>query len=162
MPEFRQGEIFKAAGTEKFGLAVVFGHIGDNFMRAAWDEFSQEFQSLAAFDNPFAEYANVPHQYQQNCWVWFVPEDENHGITEEHLSEVLVQAMDWAQRNGIRKIITNGVKNIDHGHVTKENRASDYRRTRFLTNFFVEEERKRNLKITLISLNDVFLRPEID
>jgi hypothetical protein len=90
--------------------------------------------------------------------MWFVPAGSNHGLTDADLRAKLAFILDWAKTKRIRFVVTNGVRDVDHGKDRLANRSSDDRRTALLTNYMAQRERTDRLKVELVSLNDVFVR----
>lgn len=158
MPQYRQGDIFKISRNESYELAVVFGHIGFNLMAGYWRDFAQDVQDWVAVSHPFSALAGRPHQYRPGHWIWFIPEKQNHGMTDIQVKQALDQALMWAKQNVLGRVITNGISDIDHGYDTEANRASDDSRARVLSQLVSDRERELNLQITLVGLNDVFTR----
>lgn len=158
MPQFRQGDVFAAIKDERAGLAIVFGHIGCNEMRKHWTAFAKGIPALSRVRDPFVELTDRPQQLSEHQWLWFIPEGENHGMTDERLTSALDRALRWASERGIRSIVTNGVANTDHGHDTASNRRSDDLRAQFLAEYAARMEEGLGLAIELISLNDIFVR----
>jgi hypothetical protein len=158
MPEFLQGNIFAIISNQEFDLAVVFGHVGFNEMRECWTTFRQGLPGPLQANDPFAMYGGVPQEYSDGRWLWFVPEERNHGMDDAQLKAVLNQTMQWARQHGIRTVITNGIADVDHAHDTAANRASDDRRARLIASIVTRLEPDLGLCVTLISLNDVFTR----
>jgi hypothetical protein len=156
MPKMSQGDIFQAAARVQ--LAIVFGHIGFNEMRQRWVTFAQSQPQLSHANNPFTEFGGRAVEWSGGKWLWFVPEKENHGMTEAQLTDALDAAFAWASRNRIASVATNGVANIDHGQNTATNRRSDEERAAWLKDYAKQAEQKHNVAIELISLNDVFVR----
>lgn len=168
MPSFKQGDIFQAMQTGEFGLSIVFGHIGYNVMAITWRDFMASHPGFACSSDPFREKSNEPRLFQAGCWVQFQPDFEelnkSRGLTDACLAHVLGEALQWAAKNGIKRVITNGVCNVDVdgatplNEITQKNHESHDRRTTFLTNFVATKERALRIKVTLMSLNDVFIR----
>lgn len=156
MPHLSQGNIFQAASRVQ--LAVVFGHVGFNEMRQRWVDFAANQAQLNHVRDPFTELAGHAVEWSPGRWLWFVAEQENHGMTNAQLTEALDAAFSWASRNGIASVTTNGVANTDHGRNTADNRRSDEVRAVFLENYAKRAEQKYGLAVELISLNDVFIR----
>ena len=158
MPTLKQGDIFER--LQEHEMAIVFGHIGLNNMASCWRNFSRAEGTLANIADPFTTMPNSPRRISSGQWLWFIPEGQNHGMTEEEVQGALDRALSWAQAKGHRRIVTNGVSDIDHGTDTLANRASDDRRGRFLIDYATRREAKSNgtLCIELVSLNDAFVR----
>lgn len=127
-------------------------------MSCKWAKFREEEHTLADVSNPFNEIPNTPHQISTGQWLWFVPEQENHGMREEELKNVLDRVFCWAKDNGHTSVVTNGIPDIDHCTDTAANRRSDDQRTRFLIRYSECQEKLNSFRITLTSLNDAFTR----
>ncbi len=156
MPELIQGNIFEILRERQ--LAIIFGHIGFDQMGASWRAFQDVEQEVAQIRDPFTERPNDPLQLLSGPWLWFVPAQENQGMTEAELTAVLDRAFAWAREKGLSSVITNGISDIDHGRDTDRNRNSDDQRAQFLIHYSQEQERDGSVRITLISLNDIFVR----
>jgi hypothetical protein len=156
MPVSSQGDIFDAA--LRVQLAIVFGHVGFNEMRQCWDAFAENEPGIPKVQDPFAKLADHAIEWSKGKWLWFVAEQEDHGMTDEKLTSVLDAALSWASTNGIVTIATNGIANTDHGMITAQNRHSDEQRAAFLQAYAHEAEQKYGVSVELISLNDVFVR----
>lgn len=156
MPSTSQGDIFEAA--ERVEFAIVFGHIGFNEMRQRWIAFAKHEPQLRNIKDPFTELVGRPMEWSPKHWLWFVPEKENHGMTNAQLTAALDAAFAWASQNGLGSVATNGVANIDHGRDTDANRRSDESRAAWLIDYATQAEQNHNIVIELISLNDVFVR----
>jgi hypothetical protein len=166
MPTFKQGDIFSDCHSDEYGLAIVFGHLGYNFLRPTWENFSKKYANLSSIEDPFSQNANQPLEYRNGCWIIFIPDADRllqrRGMTDEKLIETLSSSFEWASARAIKKIITNGIQNVDHAQsplgATAINRDSDNRRTKFLIDIINQYEKTTGMALTLISLNDVFLR----
>lgn len=155
MPKLSQGDIFQAA--TRVQLAIVFGHLGFNEMHIYWNEFRKRHPELRLGFDPFNPENSHPIEWAAGKWLWFVPEEENHGMTERQLSVKLDRAFLWAAQNGILSVATNGIANIDHELNTADNRQSDEERAAWLKAYAEQAEKKYKINIELISLNDIFL-----
>ena len=157
MPHLRQGDVLSIAKTEEFDLAIVFGHLGYNHMDLTWQNFKQGIDFWNETENPFdPDVSDLPHQFNNNKWIWFVGAKENNGITDEDFQLFIVRALTWANMHQLRRVITNGIMDVDHGRQSVANRASDDRRTDLL--FSLVRPFEEVLDVTLVSLNDVFVR----
>ncbi len=156
MPVSSRGNIFDAAADVQ--LAVVFGHVGFNEMRHYWVSFSEKQPRIADTRDPFTDLAGRATEWSQGRWLWFVAEQQNHGMTDENLTASLDAALSWASSNGLTEVATNGIANIDHGQDTSKNRHSDEQRAAFLQTYARNAEKKYGVSVELISLNDVFVR----
>lgn len=90
--------------------------------------------------------------------MWFIPSEQNHGMSTTRLSEALGKALDWANLLGIKRVITNGIADIDHARDTASNRLSDEHRAAALLTLTTGYETRMGLSITLMGLNDIFIR----
>ena len=158
MPTLKQDDIFER--LQEHDMAIVFGHVGLGHMASCWRNFSRAERILADIADPFTTMPNSPQRTSSGRWLWFIPDGQNHGMTEDELRGALDRALSWAQAEGHRRIVTNGISDIDHGTDTLANRASDDRRVRFLIDCATRQETKSNgtLCIELVSLNDAFVR----
>ena len=158
MPQLSQGDVFEVVDASRAELAIVFGHVGFNVMRQCWKIFSARHPDLAGVQDPFADLTEEPIKLSDGRWLWFVSEEENHGMKDGALKNVLDTALSWASSQRLKSITTNGVANTDHGSDTAHNRNSDEQRARFLITYASAAEQKYGVDIELISLNDVFMR----
>lgn len=156
MPTCSRGDIFRAA--QSVALTVVFGHVGYNIMRLHWEEFAKGHPQFPQVNDPFSELAEKPLQWADGRWLWFIAEQENHGMTEEQLEATLQSILAWASANGIKTVATNGIADVDHDHDTAANRESDERRTRWLVQRVSAAEKSLGLAFHLVSHNDIFVR----
>lgn len=156
MPKSSQGDIFQAASRVQ--LAIVFGHVGFNEMRQRWVVFAAERPELSHVRDPFTELAGRAIEWSPGKWLWFIAEQDNHGMTNAQLTNALDGAFSWASQRSIASIATNGVANTDHGRNTADNRRSDEERASFLEDYVAQAENRFGLAVELISLNDVFIR----
>lgn len=159
MPANLSGDIFNEVLRGGYDLAVVFGHIGFNEMNLRWREFHGRYPVLANVHDPFTSFEAQPILVEGDQWIWFVSEEQSHGMTDQRLVEVFTGILEWCKAKSIRSVITNGIADVDHTGVTAHNRMSDDRRARFLRDFLGQHE-SDELRFTLISLNDVFIRRE--
>ena len=159
MPSLRQGDIFETAVSEGFQLAIIFGHIGYNELQGYWRLFRQTVPAWAEIDDPFSgeTLKGGANEYQPGRYVWFVESHRACGLLDEEFAAIIKKALDWAVEQGMTKIITNGVNAPPTLH-TFDNRLSDKQRTRLLAEIVSDYEQRHQLSITLMSLNDVFLR----
>ncbi len=160
----KQGDIFQETLENRSGLAVVFGHIGFNEMKSAWKAFARRLE-LAEDSDPFSgqyglENPLVIDGQDQKCHVVFIAEEQNHGMSDERLAEWIDEIRRRIQNNGYSRFVTNGVMNVDHGHDPGLNRISEDRRAQCLIRHFSEICESLNVPVTLISMNDVFIRQE--
>jgi len=136
----------------------VFGHIGYNEMREYWMSFREHVPVWTDIADPFDELAGSQHEYRPGQWIQFVAEQRNGGMTDERLTELLDDIFHVAEQKKLKMVVTNGIADVDHGSNTEANRLSDDRRTQFLNQVIVEKEQTGNFEVTLINLNDVFVR----
>jgi len=160
MPTRSQGNIFEAASRVQ--LAIVFGHVGINEMRRYWRRFVEDLPRLSRVHDPFRELADNPIEWTTGRWLMFVAGKENHGMTDQQLSESLGRAFTWAQQHSLCSIATNGIAAVDHSGITDHNRESDKQRAQWLINYATQVEQEHKISIELISLNDVFIRAAND
>ena len=158
MPICSQDNIFSAINENRAELAIIFGHIGFNEMGPLWVNFAQQIDTFAHVSNPFSSLAGRPVRIPNGTWLWFVAEQENHGIARDALVPILDNIFTWVQEKGIHSVITNGVADIDHGRTRDANRYSDDMRARFLMQDANAREGALGISIELTSLNDVFIR----
>jgi len=123
-----------------------------------WADFAQQIDAFAHVRDPFSRLADRPVQIPGGAWLWFVAEQENHGIAQDALVPILDNIYTWVQEKGIHSVISNGVANIDHGRTTDANGHSDDMRAQFLMRDAGARERALGISIELTSLNDVFIR----
>lgn len=156
MPTLSQGDIFQAAARVQ--LAIVFGHRGFNQMQQTWSTFAAMQAELRHVRDPFTELSGRAVEWSPGQWLWFVSEQENHGMTDLQVTSALDAAFSWASQNGIASLAINGVANIDHGRNTADNRRSDDMRAALLQNYAAQAEQRHGMDVELVSLNDVFIR----
>jgi len=154
----KQEDIFEGDFSQEESLVVVFGHIGFNEMSTSWRNFSFNIEELSQIQDPFRSIPNKPIKLNGGCWLWFVPEGENHGIATDQLEETLNNIFEWVKENTISSVTTNGVSNTNHSTNTILNRESDDERTRYLLKYIARIEKTINCVVTLTSRNDVFIR----
>jgi hypothetical protein len=157
MPNFLQGDIFPTA-INKDQLILVFGHIGFNEMTKTWNAFRDRVPAFANIPDPFRDRPG-PRQINPDQWIWFVREQENHGMTDDMLGGVVRTVFDWAQSMNLSTVITNGIEDVGQGPDVQANQENEDRRADFLARLANYYERPPlNFRITLISLDDVFIR----
>jgi len=156
MTKIAQGDIFQAASRVQ--LVIVFGHLGFNEMRQCWEAFKRNKGQLSQIQDPFMDLAGRAVEWVPGKWLWFVPEEQNHGMTETQLANALDGALAWASQNSIGSVATNGIANTDHGNNTADNRRSDEQRAAWLEDYARKAEQRYRMAIQLISMNDVFVR----
>jgi hypothetical protein len=155
--EYEQGDIFQVGMREKRDMMVVFGHIGLNQMNLMWGQFRKESESFSNVDDPFKTFVDKPKEYRPGKWVWFIGPTRNHGMSDRKLTEVLTAALLWADKKALRRIITNGIMNTDHGTSTAANKSSDANRVALIKKIVGEHKHKFD-SLKLISLNEAYLR----
>lgn len=156
MPRVAQKDIFSFA--DSVDLLIVFGHCGFNEMGIAWDEFRKRFQTVDAMGEPFTTFDAEPHEYAPGKFIVTVAEGKNHGLCDAELRAVLNRLVGWAHEIPIKTIATNGIAEIDHGINRDAGRASDDRRAQMLIDLAKGYEDEFQLKITLTSIDNVFIR----
>lgn len=158
MPQVTQGDIFSFA--ESADLLIVFGCLGFSEMDVAWSKFRERFPTVDAMGEPFTSFDAEPHEYTHGKFIVTVAEGSNHGISDDRLLRILESYLGWAEKKGLRRTASNGIMNTDHVGDTTANRASDDRRAQMLIEFAKSYEDQFQVKITLTSMNDVFVRQE--
>ena len=156
MIQTSQGDIFQAA--QRVQLAIVFGHIGFNQMTWYWRDFVEENPSLRHISDPFTTLHGNRVEWSPGRWLWFVPAQENNGMTDLQLTRALDAAFAWASAKRIKSVATNGIANTDHSGDTAANRRSHEKRAAWLIDFAKAAEQKHAINIELFSLNDIFVR----
>jgi hypothetical protein len=157
MPKFLQGDVFATARNHA-GLAVVFGYIGFNRFNLAWRAFAKTIPSLQSTHDPFA-IANQPIEYEPGRWAWFVRySPENNGLSDGEMRSALDRALSWAHGRGLTSITTNGVADTIAARSPLSREQSDARRARLLADLAAEYERRLGVSITLVSLDDQFVK----
>ena len=156
MPKLSKGDIFERLRENE--VAIVFGHIGLNQMAVHWRAFKESERTLSHVRDPFSCMPNEPTYVSESKWIWFVPEQKNHGMTDRELKGVLDRVFSWVREKRLRLIVTNGVSDIDHGMNTDSNIHSDDQRVQFLIHYSKEKEKEFPITIELVSLNDAFVR----
>ena len=158
MPICLQGDIFQEALRNEYDLVVVFGHIGLNCLNLDWKHAQKHVDEWQGVRDPFRTYANSVSKITGNTKFWrFVAEEKNNGMTDQRLEEVFQTLVAWAGEQHCSRIITNGIKDIDHGFVPIENRRSVEKRVKFIDELMRSYEQD-GFEITLISQNDAFIR----
>ncbi|OYV28932.1 MAG: hypothetical protein B7Z81_15415 [Acidocella sp. 20-61-6] len=153
---YAQGDIFEVGYNDGYEFLLVFGHIGINEMREKWHRFRERFDTLRQIQDPFNQ-LEKPLQFATGRWIQFVSERENHGIGFSELAKIIDDTFKWTVTQGLKTVITNGVRDIDHGRTTVQNIASDNRRVRELSDL-LEKKSHGFEKIMLVSLNDAYIR----
>ena len=149
MPNYLQGDIFAANDERNTDLAIIFGHVGLNSMGFFWRKFVETAPHFFHIRDPFTELSGQPISFTDRRWLWFFPAADNHGMPDAQFASAFKQALTWAQANGLRTIITNGIRDIDHGINSVENRRSDDRRTKFIGEIAADHERATGVDIRL-------------
>ena len=156
MPVLAQGDIFSAVSRAQ--MTIVFGHFGFTLLKVSWDRFLMSHPSLKKLRDPFKEIPNQPFRLNNECYLWFVPDGDERGLTDSQLEACLDDAVQWASTNRIRTIATNGVANTDHRHDLNHDRRSDERRAAYLKRFAAEAEQRLGIDFELINMSDIFVR----
>lgn len=157
LSHMRQGDIFDSVRGPSPRVTIVFGHVGYNQMGSSWCAFRDTNPALKDIDDPFVG-VQSPLQLEQDTWLWFVPEGPNHGMSDDELIARLDVILDWAKQRRIKFIVTNGIRDTNHGRDSNLNRASDDRRTSLLTRYLYKRERSNRMQVEVVSRNDVFIR----
>lgn len=153
----RQGNIFDSVRGPGPRLTIVFGHVGFNEMGPSWRAFRDSNPCLKDIDNPFESIAS-PFRFDLNTWIWFVPSGPNRGMADGDLLALLDVILDWAKGRHVRCVVTNGIRDVDHGRDRVANRASDDRRTSMLTEYLNTRKRVGRMEVEVISLSGAFVR----
>lgn len=157
MPKYHQGDIFEIFNDDDFELAIVFGHTSFNFMGALWQKFKGDIPAWNEITDPFKSFRNTPQEYKVGKWFWFVSDrekEEKVGMSDSDIETKLKEIFFWAKDNNISRIITNGAGGI----YSEDKYQNDNRRAVLLKNLIEKYEDELKLDVTLISLNDVFVR----
>ena len=104
MPEYRQGDIFSTFRDEGFQLAIVFGHLGFNFMAHYWYDFAAAYPDIFPDRrlNPFDYFPDQPIAYRPCKFMWFVPERKNHGMKDSELKSEIFRIFQFYTSYGIQ------------------------------------------------------------
>lgn len=152
-----QGDIFQFGIDKNCDFILVFGHVGMNEMANTWNRFRVGLSTeLSAINDPFHD-IHGPVLFSPGKWIQFVSERENHGMADEDLKHCINEALGWAARSGLKRLITNGIMDTGHGIDTAHNRSSDDRRVIYINKLLSNHEKEFE-SITLISLNDAVVR----
>lgn len=158
MPRVLKGDIFATARAKNSELAVVFGSIEFNQMNMYWRKFTRTIASLRHIRNPFSELSQQPCEYANGRWLWFIGAHHDDGLSDSDIVKALEAAFSWAHQMGLKAIITNGIADTgDVCDVDEKQRNNDHR-AQLLIGLTTDCERRFNLDITLVSLNNVFTR----
>ncbi len=158
MPTYMQGDIFTEAIDNPYDVAIIFGYLGFNEMALTWREAQRRVPEWEAIRDPFENQDRdlMAAEGQTKLW-WFVPAEENHGMTDYRFRECIRALFTRTRNDGLTRIITNGISDVDHGVSTDANRASDDRRVH-LTNEIMTQYEGKGFHVSLISLNDAYTR----
>lgn len=157
MVEKLQGDVF---GVERgdSSLTVVFGHVGYNPMRTHLDDYLAGVLSFPHVHDAFDELTDGPHETKPGRYLWFVKTKRNGGLSTADMTAKLDSACTWAVENNVQNLITNGVPDTGHGHVTQENRRLADVRAAELTEYATRASTRHGISVVLCSLSDVFVR----
>ena len=153
----KQGDVFEVGSVGDYQFILVFGYIGLNAMNCTWQKFKSRYSALQNIKNPFVE-LNDPIEVDGK-WFQFIVEQENHGMSDSTLEKTLNSVFKWALKQQLYKIITNGIIDTNHSTDTTKNKQSNDRRVKLIREICLRDEYKK-LNITLISLNDAYLKNE--
>ena len=158
MPTYMQGDIFAEALDNPYDVAIVFGHLGLNEMAMSWHDAQRRVPEWEAIPDPFEGRDRILETPEglTRLW-WFVLAEENHGMTDARFRECVQALFTKARKDGLTKIITNGISDVDHGMLTEANRASDDRRVHLIGQIMTQCE-GQGFQVSLISLNDAYTR----
>ena len=137
---------------------IVFGRLGFNQINMFWRPFAEQHPELRISHNPFRECPRQPIACDGHV-LWFVAEEDNHGMTDDQVTAALDEALEWAKANRIKSIATNGIMNSErHGHDARINRQIDDQRAAYLIAYAARVEEALGIRFELISLCDIFVR----
>ena len=154
MPSLEQGDIFRADSQ----LLIVFGHVGFNLLNESWRAFRVNLPGWDQVTNPFEVLGAEPRSLPDGRWICFLAAEEHNGMSDGRLRPVLEALMSWATSKGLRSLATNAIMNAVHGRDPLANERSDNQRAQLLIGVMRRYEAERGVKVTLVSLNDVFTR----
>lgn len=149
MPRLAQGDIFDAAKHSQ--LTVVLGRIGFNQMAFHWRRFSTLSSELLSITDPFIEKPRQPIAWRDDRWLWMIPVEEEHGLTDKELEEALDEAVAWAVKSGVKSMATNGAADATQSGNSRDERAA------WLITYARATEESHGLVVELVSLSDVYL-----
>jgi len=150
-----QGNIFDIA--EQYELTIVFGHKGLNLLSIPMTEFLSKHNKIYGISDPFQEIPNMAVKYEPDRNIWFMPEEEMHGISDERLKIQLKSIFDWASSNGCKTILFNGAQCIDY---KKNNIVENKERVQLIEQLIYEFDKNHNgyfKEVCLISLSTAFI-----
>jgi len=153
-----KGDIYEIAEKMECSLTIVFGHLGYNLMRECWVAFSRKHSTLSAIPDPFTLLNGTHIQFRPGQWISFHFCDNWYGVSDAQLIELLNAEAQWASEQKINQLITNGARNVGAMTDSSFNRQLDDIRTSFLIDCCHRIQLEYELTVTLISLNDVFVR----
>ena len=158
MPSYLEGNILSPGPECAAQVAIVFGRMGAGEMALSWPDLAWGEPAFAHVRDPFERFKSRPVRASHGRWYWFIPSRLNHGLTDEQLREVFATVFAWAHGKELRAAISNGITNTDHTSDSLANRASIDRRARLMGELASEYERAYGMEISLIALNDAFVR----
>lgn len=156
--EHHRGDILEVGPSEDCDLIIAFGHIGFSAFTPHWWDFKKRCADrFGSINDPFSELDGDWTEYRSGKFIVFIPTRANHGLTDGDLRSLLVAAFEQAIGRGLRTVITNGARDVDHGRNSDDNRQSDNNRRALVENIAQSFDAHFD-SIKLISLNDIFTR----
>ena len=155
---FKKGDIFSYAGY--YDLTIVAGHIGLNELGALWRNFQRRYPEFEKVDNPFMEIGRKFVKLEDSKYIYFMPEEENHGISDDILKRELKAIFVTARKMGIKTIIFNGIRNTNDSIYVGLIESSDEPRIKLIVDF-VSRYLKKGFgfkEISLVTLGDDFIK----
>ena len=124
-------------------------------MGATWANAKRRIPEWQDIDDPFDE--GQPVRVNAHTPLWeFVKEDENGGMTDDRLRENFKVLFDRARENGVKTVITNGIRDVNRGNQEYNTRTDDNRVQ--LINEIITDYENNGFDVTLISSNDSYTR----
>ena len=81
-------------------------------LHGAWTRFRDKHPQLTGIDNPYNQ-LSTPTEFMDGRWIQFSESDEGlNGMDDAQLEKAFADAFSWAMENGIKKIITTGIRDI--------------------------------------------------
>lgn len=153
MIKLKKGNVFNE--FQHCDFIVIFGHLELNELRYYWDNF-RENNLLELPKDPF--FNKINKITINNKFIWFVSEEENHGINDISLDNLIYEITKFALENGLNKIVFNGAQNINHWLNSTFNQTSDDERVSHIIREFSNQfaSQKYLGDLVLISLSDSF------
>ena len=160
-----KGDIFDVGYSGNYQFMLIFGHLGGlgiNIMNFSWQFFKNRHDEYENTEDPFVEFAS-PSQLNNGTWIHCIEAKQDlHRMDDATLENTFSHAFQWAIKNNITEIITNGIRDIRIGDYDdfsnwEENTKRTLNRIKFIREICSREEYDR-LNISLISMNDSYLK----